>query len=297
MRLVTGIALLAFSGATVFGQTDNTSGSFEVASIKPTPLDASIAMSGCYGGPNSDDPGRIRCEYTTLRMLLQKAYGVKSNQVLGPTWLDSAHFNIVAKLPQATTSDQIPAMFRALLADRFQLTMHRESRLLQGYSLTLAKSGIKVKGSVQAPSAAAENARSEDRRVSVGEDGFPILRPAALAKGPVILFRIGQARLQASNCTMTTLAGALSNYLDSAVIDETGLPGRYEMTLYWAPDAGQIGWLPPQSGDSGPSQGASAAEANLFVAVQQQLGLQLVSKKIPGDVLVIDHIEQTPSEN
>jgi uncharacterized protein (TIGR03435 family) len=303
MRLFATVTLVAlsclalnYSGA--FAQADDSGIVFEAASVKPFPEGATITMSGCMGGPGSNDPGRINCEYTTLRMLLMRAYQVKSQEIFGPGWLDSAHFNITAKLPPGAAKEQVPVMFRNLLAERFKLTLHHESRALPSYALTVAKGGLKIKESAP-PSAAADDAPPAGGP-PIGKDGFPILRPSAFAGGPIILYRQGRARLQAGNTTAAMLAEALSRQLDRVVTDETGLSGKYDITLNWTPEATEPGGRPRQAASvkpEGASQEESTTEPDVFAAIEQQLGLKLVSKKIPRDTLVIDRAEKVPTEN
>jgi uncharacterized protein (TIGR03435 family) len=269
---------------------DDSALTFEAVSVKPFPEGAPIQMSGCQGGPGGGDPIRIDCEYISLRMLLVRAYGVKGREIFGPGVLDSEHFNIIAKVPAGATKEQVPAMFRSFLADRFKVTLHHESRALQGYSLQVAKSGLKMKES--GPDVASDDEASlVGGKLPVGEDGFPILRKSLLAAGPIIFFRQGRARLQASQTSLSTLATSLSNQLDRVVVDQT-LPGKYDMTLYWAPDATEPGGRQGAAPD-----GASTPETNLFGAIEQQLGLKLVSAKITRDTLVVDHAEKLPTEN
>jgi uncharacterized protein (TIGR03435 family) len=117
---------------------------FEVVSIKPYTEGTPIQYSGCRGGPGSGDPGRIRCEYVTLKALLQRAYKLRPSEIFGPSWLDSAHFNIEAKLPVGATVEQMPAMFTRLLSERFHVETHREARRVAVYSLTVARSGSRL---------------------------------------------------------------------------------------------------------------------------------------------------------
>jgi uncharacterized protein (TIGR03435 family) len=301
MRPFATIALFALTCGRAFAQADDAGIVFEAVSIKPFAEGTTITMSGCMGGPGSDDPGRINCEYTTLRMLLTSAYQVKSQEIFGPGWLDSAHFNITAKLPQGATKEQVPVMFRNLLAERFKLELHHETRAMPSYSLTVAKGGLKIKESAQAPAAASDDPLPAGGRPPIGKDGFPILRPAAFAGGPITLYRQGRARLQAGNTTLATLAEALSRQLDRVVIDETGLSGKYDITLNWTPEATEPGGRSRPAASVRPEgiapQEESTPEPNLFAAMEQQLGLKLVSKKIPRDTLVIDRAEKVPTEN
>jgi uncharacterized protein (TIGR03435 family) len=290
-------ALLTFCALTcglTFAQSNDPA--FEAASIKPFPEGTPVQMSGCMGGPGSNDPGRITCEYANLRMLLVRAYQVKSQEIFGPGWLDSAHFNLLVKVPQGTTKDQVAAMFRNLLAERFKLELHHETRLLPAYSLTVAKGGLKIQES--APPTAAPDDPPPAGAPPIGKDGFPILRRAVYAGGPVTLFRQGRARLQAANTTLTILAEALSRQLDRVITDDTGLPGKYDITLNWTPDTIEPGGRAQTARPEATAMPeASTPEPNLFAAVEQQLGLKLIGKKIPRDTLTIDRVEKVPTEN
>jgi len=275
--------LLAFAATCSFGQ------SFEAASIKPFPPDALLNMTGCIDGP-----GRITCEHTSLKMLLMRAYQVKAQEIAGPAWLDTEYFNIEAKLPEGATRVQVSAMFRNLLAERFGVVAHREPRMLPGYALTVAPGGLKIKEAVPPTTPAAEE---EPRRgpPPMGSDGFPLLRPSLIAGGATTLFRNGRARLQGGGITLKQLADALAGQLDQVIVDETGLSGKYDITLYWTPRVGEMGARPvtalPPAGE------ASAPDADLYTAVKQQLGLALVSKKIQRDTVVVDKAEKVPTEN
>jgi uncharacterized protein (TIGR03435 family) len=300
MRPLAIITLFALSCGRIFAQAADTI-TFEAASVKPFAEGTPIMMSGGLGGPGSDDPGRINCEYTTLKMLLMRAYKVKSDEIFGPGWLESAHFNITAKLPEGATKEQVPVMFRNLLAERFKVVLHHENRALPAYSLTVAKGGLKIKESAQAPSVPAADDAQAGGRLPIGKDGFPVLRPGTTAGGPITLFRQGQARLQASHTTLAALAEALTQQLGRVVIDETGLGGRYDITLNWTPEATEPGGRPRQAASAGTgdiaSQEAGTPDTNLYAAVEQQLGLKLISKKTIRDTIVIDRAEKVPTEN
>jgi uncharacterized protein (TIGR03435 family) len=163
---------------------------------------------------------------------------------------------------------------------------------MTGYALTVAKNGPKLK--VHDPSASpSEDTPPPGGKLPIGEDGFPILRPSVLSKGTITLFRSGRARMQGNDLTISKLAEALTNQLDQAVTDETGLTGRYDVTLNWTPDLTEPGGHAPAAAP----QEAGAPETNLFGALEQQLGLKMVAKKIPRDTLVIDRAEKTPTEN
>jgi uncharacterized protein (TIGR03435 family) len=289
---VTGVLLLAFCSA--FGQSTPSEPAFEVASVKASPPigPAGVSMIGFEGGPGTSDPGRIASYYTTLKMLIMKAYDVKSFQVSGPAWLDTEMFDVVAKVPPGATQAQVSAMLRTLLIERFKLEVHREKKDIPVYALTVAKEGAKLKASDGPPAPPAEELSESRSGPTIGKDGFPVLRPGALAAGPITNFRKGQARMQAANAGIQALADALSGQLDRLVVDETGLSGKYDWSLYWTPDrqGGLVSPLlrPPEPGEGG---------VNLPGALHQQLGLRLEPKKAPVDTIVVDHMEKSPAAN
>lgn len=154
-------------------------------------------------------------------------------------------------------------MLRSLLTDRFKLTFHREAREFSIYQLELAKNGSKLK----------ETAAPND--------------PPAVGPGVVYPQRIV---LPARNATMGDFASLLQRaILDRPVVDKTGLPGRYDFDLEWAPDETQFG------GDV-PTASADTPSAPLFSAIQQQLGLRLVATRGAVDALIVDKAER-PSAN
>jgi uncharacterized protein (TIGR03435 family) len=278
MRLFAFFALLC---SAAFAQTDDAA--FEAASIKPYPVGQPVQFSGCMGGPGTDNPGQIHCEYMNLRSLVMRAYEVKNQQVFGPSWMETEKFNILAKIPAGATRKQVAAMFRNLLVTRFKLEAHHETRPLSGYAITVAKSGPKIKETPDTPPAADEP--PPGGKLPTDQDGFPILRASTIASGPVTLFRNGRARMQGRNTTMAMLADFLSGHLDRVVTDETGLTGKYDVTMNWTPDAG-------------PGPGADVAgPPDLFAAIEQQLGLKLLAKKVDRDTIVIDRAEKVPTEN
>ena len=170
--------------------------SFEVASVKAAARNAEPPAF-------SEDGAQLSYSKVTLITLLMRAYGLKYRQIVGPEWLSAERYDVMAKLPESATKDQIPRMLQSLLEDRFSLAVHRESRLENGYALTVAKSGPKMK-----PAPASEGARR--------------------MKGPKGLEIKG-------NATMPALAGALADALDCPVVDGTALSGAYQVDLNWTP--------------------------------------------------------------
>jgi uncharacterized protein (TIGR03435 family) len=224
---------------------------FDVASVKPN-------NSGSGSTSESTGPGRITYTNASVNMLIQTAFGVRDFQISGgPGWLNSDKYDIVATT--GTSKDlsgkELEPYFQALLADRFKLKFHREKKEFQIYSLVLAKGGGAKTGAKMTP-----HAGEGDSSTNISNGS-------------------GKSTVSARNVSMENFAGILSGRLDRAVIDNTGLPGGYDLKIEWAPDA---------AGDSG--------SPSLFTALQEQLGLKLETTKGPVDIIVIDGVEK-PSDN
>ncbi len=301
---------LLFLAAFVAGaQTPGPRLEFEVASVKPAPPPSgNMIRVGMGGGPGTPDPGRLNYEFVNLRMVLGEAYGVKSYQISGSALLDSERFNMTAKVPPGTTKEQFRVMLQNLLADRFGLTLHREKKDLQAYSLVVGKGGPKLKEAAPEDPASPEPEMKgpPQGRMAMGKDGFP--QAAGRGRGMRMMMMPGRMKISASSMPMSQLAESLERQLDRAVVDNTGLTAKYDFELIFEPEQNgrMMGGMPMLAGRGGPPPGAEGAPAppadaeapaNLFTAIQEQLGLKLEPKKIPVEVLVIDHVEKTPIEN
>ncbi len=240
---------------------------FDVASVKASKSPGGrVAMTR--------DPGRITYTNITLRRVLLAAYDVKNYQLVGPDWLETLRFDITAGIPEGATEEQFKAMLRDLLATRFKMTIHRESKELPIYALLVARNGAKIKPQ-DGTSTDAEQIAGMQR--DEGKDGFPVLSlPTA---GLVIETRNGRARVTAKDVPIEKLADLLSGQVGRPVFDRTGLAGNYSFVLYFTPESGE------------------GAEPFVFTALQQQLGLRLEARKGPVELLVIDHAEKVPTEN
>ena len=270
---------------------------FEVATIKPSaPMPMGKMMMGSRGGPGTDDPSRYSCLNCTLTMLLMQGYNVQRYQVSGSPVLDSEHFDVTAKVPAGTSREQFRLMIQNLLAERFQLKLHHDTKDLPIYDLVVAKGGPKFKESSPADDDAAAPPPGGPMRTD--KDGYPVV---PRGRGSMIAMTRGHARLQSHDQTMDQLAGQLSNMVGRPVKNSTGLTGKYDFTLSFQPDmAAMMGGMPPPNKFDGPGPGPNAPEDNgptIYTALQEQLGLKLDQKKGPVDTLVIDHVEKTPTEN
>ena len=210
--------------------------------------------------------GTLTFTNASLSDCLKFAYGIVSDaQISGPDWIKSkeVRFDIVAKAPPNTVTEQFPLMMRALLVDRLKLALHHESRELPFLALVVGKDGPKVR---------------ESQTAALGAGG----------NSAVLGHIIGQ------QMSMQLLATLLSRFERQIVIDMTELKGSYEVKLEWTPDGNRP--IQPEAGGALTRIDAGAGPS-IFTAVQEQLGLKLESRKSPLDVLVVDHAEKVPSEN
>jgi uncharacterized protein (TIGR03435 family) len=315
-------ALLLFASCAAFAQTTAATPSFEVATIKaaapPTMKGTGdgnmrIAMRmGAQGGPGTSDPGQITYSNMSVKNLMVTAFGVKTYQVSGPTWMDTERFDIVAKVPKGSSKDDVKLMLQNLLAERFKLTLHREKKDLPMYALVVGKNGPKLKESPpDDPNATVDEAAAQQKekqamdnamRTTVRDGGMPPPMPGG-GPGTRMMMMPGRMRMMSTKQTMAQFAEALGNQMDRPVVDQTGLTKNYDITLEFAPE-GMVGRgmpgmpPPPPPGDGGmPRDADSQAAPSLFTALQEQLGLKLEQKKGPVDLLVVDHLEKTPTEN
>jgi uncharacterized protein (TIGR03435 family) len=290
---------------------------FEVASIKPATLPGRGPIRlGQRGGPGSGDPGRVTYTFSTMLDLLADAYSVKRNQISGgPTWLDSERFDIVAKIPAGATKEQVNVMLQNLLAERFKLMLHRETKELPVYALVVGPKGPKLKDTavIATPPAAPPPPlppRLGIRGMKLASDGCPETLPAARSSANFTMMTPNGECMISNAQTMDGLAKQLSTRFDRPVIDQTGLTGTYDLRLRYDPSSIPAGRGGAMSKDTQDDPGPTPAGADpenriasdrdapgIFNALQQQLGLKLEAKKAPVDLLVIDRIDRTPAPN
>ncbi|HUA63268.1 MAG TPA: TIGR03435 family protein [Verrucomicrobiae bacterium] len=246
---------------------------FEAASIKPSDIVPGQGYTAwSKGGPGTDDPTRIDFHNTSLSDLICRAYGVEYYQLVGPDWLQMQRYQLAATLAKGTTKEQFQMMFRNLLIDRFKLQVHRDQKEMERYSLTVGKGGPKFKAHVETP----EPDTPQSFGSKTDNDGYPVIPRAGMA---VIN---GRARVKYPDWDVDRLSGMLAGQLRAPVHNDTELTGTYDFDLFWSMRR------PDSDSDTGP---------DLIVAVQEQLGLKLERKKGLVDVVVIDHVERTPSAN
>lgn len=287
--------LLAAAAGLAHGQI------FEVASIKPAPPpDPGAGMRvSSRGGPGSNDPGMWTCENMSLSNIVSNAFDLHANQLNAPSWMDQQRFNITAKIPAGATREQFRQMLQNLLVERFGLKFHREKKEVAGYEVVLGKNGPKFKENVPAPppDPAAEGGGVRARPAAptgpnLGPDGYPVLRPGG---GNSMTIMRDRARAQWIGVTMENFATNIAYQVGKPVVDGTGLPGKYDLYLFWIPRSMSAG-APAGAGEAVPVA-SEPAGPDLFTALQEQLGLKLDPKKVTIDVLVVDHAEKAPTDN
>ncbi len=307
MRRVNSAVLAFLTCCAASAQTAGTPPSFEVASVKPAaPID--MNGRGGRGGGGRGSPGQVMFTNSPMTQFLMYAYGVKRYQISGPSWLDTERYDIVAKLPEGATRADSPPMLQTLLAQRFKLAVHRETKELPIYALVVAKNGPKMMESEVVP-ASKDGADTPPPMSSLtpaqrkmGADGFPIVPTGGRGGITQMQMMPGRMRMKVNMETMAQMADMLSNQLGRPVLDQTGLTKNYQFILDFAPEPGgsmgPMGMaLPPPPPREGGTVADVDAAPSIFTALQEQLGLKLEQKKGPVELLVIDRVEKTPTEN
>ncbi len=224
---------------------------FEVASIKLSNAGREMFRADDI----RTSPGSLMMNSVTVASCLKWAYKVQDPQISGPDWIREDRFTIAAKSGEPAADDQLRAMLQTLMADRFKLALHRQSKTMSGFALVAGKNGPKL--------------------ASSASEGAPEIR--------------GRMKWIATRYSMGDLADFLAANTTSLVADLTGIEGRFDFTL----DLG-----PYLSIDTPilKNEAAQVLSAAFQSAIEAELGLKLEARKVPVEVLVIDHAEK-PSEN
>lgn len=286
-------AIFSFSLFLVNAASAQTGPAFEVASIRPAngqSADYSVTLGIRIDGAQIH--GQM-----ALKDYIRIAYRLKDYQISGPDWLGSERFDITAKIPEGAAPGQTPEMLQALLTERFQLKAHREKKDFPVYALEVAKGGLKV----------GENAPDPDlnkpgRPEPVEASGTGSGQGVSVNLGRGSSYTFANNRFEGKKLTMAELAGSLDQFLDRPVVDLTNLTGRYDFTFDITEEdyrnmliragVNRGLTLPPEALrllDTG-------SPVSLFRAAEQ-LGLKLDTRKVPLDLLVVDEIRKTPTEN
>ncbi len=241
--------------------------------------------------------GRYTARAVNIKFLIQQAYDIRDFQIVGaPDWLTSERYDIIAKAETPVINrENIKPLLQSLLAERFNLKFHRDTRELPIYFLVVGKNGPKLrKSEIQADQL---NNDPPSKSPQSGDPSSPTQSADSRPRGKGAMIRMTRGQVSAEMAPVSQLASLLAQQLGRPVVDKTGLEGLFDFKLEWTPDETMRGMSP--LGDSPgheSSQPVDTSGPTIFSALQEQLGLRLESQRGPVEILVIDHIEK-PSEN
>jgi len=313
---------LLLSVAPAFAQTL----AFEVASVKPAgPLDPVAMQAGKMRIGMKIDGALVDIESFSLTDLIRIAYEVKDYQISGPDWLGSTmsaqRFNVHATIPEGATKEQVPQMLQALLAERFKLVIHRETKDHSVYALVVAKGGPKMKEAEPDPAAPTEPESPPEPKKGetvMGQGSGQVRISGSMENGKGVTVKggpMGQMRMtmangimhmEAARMNMAALVETVTRFLDRPVVDMTELKGNYQVTLDLSMDdlknaakAAGVGAMmgPAGEGSKAPADSASDPAGSSIFMSMQRMGLKLEARKAPLPIIVIDHLEKSPTEN
>jgi uncharacterized protein (TIGR03435 family) len=277
---------------------------FEVSSIKPN-----------TGGPGPTmiqmpPTGRVNILNASVRMMLRSSYRLQDYQIIGgPDWMNSDRFDIQTSPPSGYQPEPpglpclgpdcpltaVQIMMQGMLADRFQLKSHRETRELPVYELTIARGGFKLK-EVAPPPLRAAGVPPGPPPPPPPPGTPPPTNPSALPTPPPgAMMNFGRG-IAATAVPFAALVSSLTQILGRPVIDKTGIKGYYDIKMVFSGDGiPNAGPVPQPPGGLAPLDAADPMPS-IFTAIQERLGLKLDSARGPVEVLLIDGI-QKPMEN
>jgi uncharacterized protein (TIGR03435 family) len=241
---------------------------FEVATIKPVAQDVPGRLPAWVRGNMKDGrppgvismsgPDHVRMRSRSLFDLISTAYSVRAIRVSGPAWMSDQEFDIEAKVPEGTPKEDLNAMLQSLLEERFGLKAHRNTEIRQGFALVVGKNGSKLNLTPAQSLSQQEALAQQARDFEAAREGF---RTGGLIP-----------RISGS-MTTEELAFRLEQLVGSPVVDETGLSGKYSVSISTTKD-----------GDG------------VFDAVEK-LGLKLQPRKVNVDMVVVDQVSKMPTAN
>ena len=290
MKAIRTVAIVFLPSFLVFGQE------FEVASIRPS---APSVQEQAIGGLHIDG-AMVRYSALSLKLYLGIAYDLKNYQISAPDWMASDRWDITAKLPEGSGSGpkQRREMLRALLIDRFQMRVHRETKEFPVYGLIIGKGGLKLKESLADP--VAEAGETPTQSVNVAAIGGGAGTIVTYGNGSYLT--LGDNMFEGKKLPMSTIAAALARFADRPVVDMTDLKGTYDFTMEFSPEdfrAMMIRATVAQGSVVSPEAlklVVASSGDTLFNAVEK-LGLKLEPQKAPIETLVIDQALKIPTEN
>ena len=252
------------------GQPAESRLTFEVASVRSSgPISMKNADEIKRGAGLQVDGAQVDIWMMSLAELVREAYSLRSFQYSGPSWMASERYDIHAKLPSGATPAQAPAMLQTLLAERFQLSFHRESKEHQVYALVVGKNGSKLQPAVSGPDASGR-----------AQKMVPV-------EGALRVDR---------DMTMPALCDFLGRFVDRPLVDMTGLADTYQVTFDIPTEELKRAKIAAEGMHAGETASDPSSGSAVFAAIQP-LGLKIEPRKMTVDVLVVDHAEKVPTEN
>jgi len=315
------LLFLVVAALAAFGQQP----AFEVASIRSAAqITPEMITSGKLHVGMKIDAGRVDIGFASLRDLVTQAYEVKPYQVTAPDWMNAQRFDILAKMPDGATKEQVPAMLRALLEELFKLVAHRDNREQPVYSLEVAKGGPKFKEAPPAETGPPKPEGKADIVLGAGDQQVRINRTGGGPGGTQMSMSSpengttkmsigpdGQMRMEIERMTMANLAQTLTPMLDRPVIDHTELKGAFSITLELAlQDMMQMartqgagipvvttGPIALGAPTGGPGIAASDPSGGTIFTSVQKLGLKLEKQKEAIEAIIVESASKEPTEN
>lgn len=288
MRTVLSAGGLLLASTISFAQVKP---AFEVASVRPS----ADQVAGVRVGFQATG-SQVRVTAMSIKDYVGIAYGVRPQQIEGPDWIGSQRFDVVATIPEGAPAGQVPAMLRTLLEERFQMRAHRENKDQPVYVLGVSKTGARLTEATRDPNAPAEPAGTVN--VSGGGNNAGV----GVDIGGGRSFAVADNQVQIHGMTMLDVAEVLTRFVDRVVVDQSGLTKKYDITLQLTPDdfnairvrsAVNAGVpLPPQA-----MRLLDNFSSDALAAPLSKFGITFEAKKAPLDMVVIDSMLKTPTEN
>jgi len=274
MRVSAGITIAALLSGAAFGQSSDTTPKFEVADIHASPRTTQPFVRGPFY-----NSGRYELRFATMLDLVRTAYGVDPEKVMGgPNWIEMDRFDVFAMAPGASTAESRKLMLQALLADRFKLVTHKDSKPIPAFALKASK-----KAQLKEPEGNGANGCNftVQNATPPPPGGGPPTGPINL---PVIVYTCHNTTMAAFADGMLSMAGAGQYFNNRLVVDQTELQGSWDFTFKFTPKV---------------PAGLTTVGENipLFDALEKQLGLKLEPATVPMPVIVIDSVNQKPTDN
>jgi uncharacterized protein (TIGR03435 family) len=267
--------------------------SFEVATIRPS-LNAPRQAVAAVG---STSDSQFRIAGLTLKDYISMGYSVKLNQISGPDWITTDRFDIAATLPAGSGSDQVPGMMQTLLEDRFELKTHREKREFPVYALRVSSGGLKA---TEVPGDPAEPSDAKTPQAFTRQGSG---RGISIDLGHGSSFNFANNRFEAKKVSMAALASMLERFLERPVVNLSDVKGAYDVAFDLSPEdyrtmliraATAAGLV--MSPDALRALDTSPMPPSLIDGLAK-FGLKLEAHRTPLDVLVVDSLRKTPTDN